>query len=211
MTRRQEEAAARVNMCLHHMGLVSVRADNLVAVDLEDWCLLWRAAPYSPTVKSNIPPKNRQGFAEAMIAHAESLGLDEMAAGLREDLAKQKPEAKAAGWTMGEIVSVHVNADPVPGACDRARLFLSSLEDLSVADARQASELRHRLRAPGLGVLHEVVLFLGGVYPARPGQAALLADLMQLVGPPEKRKGAPAGALQRLAAATTGQRLGRYC
>ncbi len=104
-----------------------------------------------------------------------------------------------------------LEADPpkvhsIPGlavhkACERTRLFLAELEDLSVADARQASELRHRLREADtherrLYVLRDAAHFLSGVYPARPGQAALLSDLLRLVGPPERTL-ARASAMER--------------
>lgn len=197
---RQQEAAARVDRCLRQMGLITLCAGGIAGVDFEEWCLAWGPLP----TRTKIPPEIRQEFAAATIAYAEAMGFDEMAAGLREDLAKGSgrpalPCRCGLAWPCpvhpergidGQIsapAAPPVPPDPrIASTCDRTRRFLSSLDYLSVSEARQASELRHRLRTPGLGVLHEAVLFLGGVHPARQGQAALVADLLRLVGPPER-------------------------
>ena len=59
-------------------------------------------------------------------------------------------------------------------ACERARLFLASFggEGLSLADARQAAELRHRLRAVSPHTLQEAVCFAAGLCPEHSGQKA---------------------------------------
>ena len=67
-------------------------------------------------------------------------------------------------------------------AAEAARLFLASLEYRNLADERRACELRHRLRSPGpevLRALRDVTAFLGGIHPAREGQAELMEALMR--------------------------------
>ena len=96
-------------------------------------------------------------------------------------------EAQAITMDLGMSVSWEpILSPPVAAACERARLFLADLTDLSVADARKASELRHRLRRPGADVLRQAVLFLGGLYPAQPGQAELVRELHRLFAGPER-------------------------
>lgn len=85
-----------------------------------------------------------------------------------------------------DVVVTFAAPDPaIASACERVRLFLAEadLTDQSVAVAREASQLRHRLRTPSPDVLRAAVLFLGGVYPARPGQAALVNELLHRLKP----------------------------
>lgn len=68
-------------------------------------------------------------------------------------------------------------SEVLAAACERARLFIGTLECLPLADERAGCELRYHLRKPSEGILRKAVSFLAGAHPPRPGQAELVRDL----------------------------------